>query len=193
MLVLPSPLRRGAGGEVLKVLFSPYLPNILPSVYLYFFFVFCEKGIVDLAVDKFLSLGGQPVEIIDIDLFSDQHQVEVVGVAAMGKVAKQVGRRYIAQPGDDLFHQAVNPHVFAQDACDVAKQWMVAVGPEYLPVLLLARNEQSSLLKAVQLQPDGIGALAKLLRKAAQVSMHLGGQEKLGEHLQPGLPRNKQI
>ena len=117
----------------------------------------------------------------------------MVGVAANGEVADEPGRGDISETADELLHEAVDPHGLTQDAGDLAEERMVAVGAEHLAVLLLARQQQASLLEAVQLEADGVGALPELLGKAAQVAIHLGSQEKFGEYRQPGLPRNKQI
>ena len=178
---------------MLTFLLSPYLPHIPSSGYLALFFVLIENGAFDSSADELFGFDGEPIKVIEVDPFAYQHQVEVVGIAAKGKVAKEVGRGYIAEAGDKLFHQAVDPHVLAQDAGDVAEQQMVAVGTEHLPVLLHPRDQQTALLEAVQFQPDGIGALTELFRKASQMAINLRSQEKFGENLQPGFTGNQEI
>ena len=117
----------------------------------------------------------------------------MVGVAANCEVADEPGRGDISETADEIIDEAVDPHGFAQDAGDLSEERMVAVGAEHLAVLLLARQQQASLLEAVQLEADGVGALPELFGQAAQVAMHLGSKEKFGKDLQPGLPRYKQI
>ena len=177
----------------LKTLFPPYLPHIPPPNYLPLLLLFREDGAVDAAADEFFRFGGEPRQVFEVDLFSDEGQVEVVGVAANGKVADEPGRGDISEAADEIIDQAVDPHGLTQDAGDLAEERMVAVGAEHLAVLLFARQQQASLLEAVQLEADGVGALAELIGKAAQMAVYLGSKEKLGEHLQPGLPRYKQI
>ena len=177
----------------LKTLFPPYLPHIPPPNYLPLLLLFREDGAVDAAADEFFRFGGEPRQVFEVDLFSDEGQVEVVGVAANGKVANEVGCSDISEAADELVNEAVDPHGLAEDAGDFAEERMVAVGAEHLAVLLFARQQQASLLEAVQLEADGIGALPELFGQAAQVAMHLRSKEKFGKDLQPGLPRNKQI
>ncbi len=140
----------------------------------------------NFAVDEFFGFGGEALEVFEVDLLSYQHQVDAVAVAPHGQFAGDVGLGYVADAVDDMFNEAVNAGVFAQDAGDVGEQWVVDVGAKDLAVLFLAGDQQSSLLETVEFETDGVGAFAELFGQTSQMADGIGDEKKASEEAEAG-------
>ena len=147
----------------------------------------------DSPVDQLLGLCGEPLQVFDVDAVAHQHQIDGVGVAAAGHVARDPRLGDVAELADHVLHHPVEPHVLAQDADDVVEERVLAVGAEDLAVAVAAGHQQPALLEAVEFEADGVGALAEFVGQAAEVAMYVGDQEELQQDLDAGLSTDKKI
>jgi hypothetical protein len=63
------------------------------------------------------------------------------------------------------------------------------IRPEYLPVPVAARNQQSCLFETVQLDPDGIRRFVKLHLQVPQIRTRIAVEEKLQQQFKAGFVR----
>ena len=148
---------------------------------------------MNFPVDPFFHFGGEALEVFHADPFTHQYQFNVFAVVAHGHGAGEVSMGDVSDAVEEFFHEVIEAHVFAEDDGEVGKKGVVFVGTEYLAVLLHAGKKQPALLKAVEFDPDGVGAFAKFIGQPAEMAGDLGGEEELQEKLEAGFTGDDEV
>ena len=120
-----------------------------------------QKFIPDITVNQESGFADKMFEVIQVDLRPDQVQIDPVAVLSPCQIPGDICLLHRSQVVEHLFDDLVEAYVFPQYIMNIGEQRMINICFEDLAVLFLPGNQQSCLLKTVQLQSYGIGGFGE--------------------------------
>ena len=120
-----------------------------------------------------------------------QHHGNRPGVYPAGVVAHHIGFFQVAHLLQDMGHQYIETQEFGNHPHQVGIKGVGLIDLVHHFLAFRSGHQQSGFFQLVQLQAHGIGAVAKLLGQAAQMSLDLGVGEKFKQEFEPGLAGNQ--
>ena len=123
------------------------------------------------------------LKIFQVDFSTNEEKIDRICIFSPCEITRDISFLNGSQVSEHLIYDLVEANILAEDVVDIGEKGMVDICLKDFPVLFFARNQQSCLLEAVQLKPDGIGRFVEFRFQDPQIGFGVAVQEEPEQQL----------